>query len=551
MNRRRIVVAALIVALMGLSVPASAELTAGQKMAAEALIRQFSHRDFAVREQAVNRLVALGPDVVPIVRKALAETTDNEVKLRCEMVLKTIAKDHGVDVGLAVKGPAKDWGLDASKVTLKMQDVDLDRIIEALSEQSGNTLVRLPEAWEGKPLTLDVTDMPYWQALDKLCASAKLIYTPDYQNGGLKLAAAEEGEDLSAYAGPTVLKLTSATQIRTFRGTAVPAAVQGMLNSLNYRFDFYWEDRLQPIQSEVAFTSAKAPDGTELKLNETPRTFVGVWGGGGGRRRTAASQAFTNITDVPANLEKVAELHGVVRLALGEGEKEIKVADALAEGEKSGKLDDTTLTVTSVNRRNNWATLGVKMTVDGKDTEITRYPAGSPYGFFLIDPNGEKHRGTSYGGFRQAIGGVLNRAGQPGNRNDGGGRPRRRGGRRREREAPNAADEKPGDDAAAPAAGAVVQVVLMEGAGDANVVVRREAGDANIVVAQAAGQRPGGRRAPGQNPGAGIMNVGGGQTNVSFAQLPEIQGVWTLVFVSPAKSTEKEFPFTFKDVPLP
>ena len=67
-----------------------AELTPDQKLAAEVLIKQFTARQFAVRQQAVDRLVALGPDVLPMVKKALAETNDNDVKLRCRMVLKSL-----------------------------------------------------------------------------------------------------------------------------------------------------------------------------------------------------------------------------------------------------------------------------------------------------------------------------------------------------------------------------------------------------------------------------------------------------------------------------
>jgi len=75
-----------------------AELTPGQKLAAEALIKQFSAREFTVRQQAVDRLIALGPDVVPLVQKTLAETYDAEVKLRCQMVLSGIAKKHGLTI---------------------------------------------------------------------------------------------------------------------------------------------------------------------------------------------------------------------------------------------------------------------------------------------------------------------------------------------------------------------------------------------------------------------------------------------------------------------
>ena len=42
-----------------------------------------------------------------------------------------------------------------------------------------------------------------------------------------------------------------------------------------------------------------------------------------------------------------------------------------------------------------------------------------------------------------------------------------------------------------------------------------------------------------------------GMLSVSFNRLPEIEGAWSLLCVLPEKTTEKEFPFTLKDVPLP
>ena len=66
---------------------ASAELTPKETREAEAVIKQFSAREFAARQKAVEDLIKMGPDVLPLIRKTLAETDDGEVKLRCEMVI--------------------------------------------------------------------------------------------------------------------------------------------------------------------------------------------------------------------------------------------------------------------------------------------------------------------------------------------------------------------------------------------------------------------------------------------------------------------------------
>jgi len=67
-------------------------MTAEQAERAEALIRQFSNRRFSVRQDAVDALVKMGRGVLPLIRKTLAETDDNEVKLRCEMVFERLAR---------------------------------------------------------------------------------------------------------------------------------------------------------------------------------------------------------------------------------------------------------------------------------------------------------------------------------------------------------------------------------------------------------------------------------------------------------------------------
>ena len=93
-NQRALTAAALVAALLaGSASAARAELTPEQTSQAEALVQQFSAREFAARQKAVEELLHMGRDVLPLVRKTLAETKDAEVKLRCEMVVKGLA-DH-------------------------------------------------------------------------------------------------------------------------------------------------------------------------------------------------------------------------------------------------------------------------------------------------------------------------------------------------------------------------------------------------------------------------------------------------------------------------
>ena len=73
---------------------AHAELTAEQVKEAEALIVQLSQQDPAVRREAVIGLMEMGPEVLPLVTKALAETEDAETKQWCELVIKAITLEE-------------------------------------------------------------------------------------------------------------------------------------------------------------------------------------------------------------------------------------------------------------------------------------------------------------------------------------------------------------------------------------------------------------------------------------------------------------------------
>ena len=88
---RRLCAPMTVAVLLALASAVEAELTPAQTNEAEALIRQLAAREFAVRQKAVRDLVAMGPDVLPLVKKTLGETDDGEVRLRCEMVIKALA----------------------------------------------------------------------------------------------------------------------------------------------------------------------------------------------------------------------------------------------------------------------------------------------------------------------------------------------------------------------------------------------------------------------------------------------------------------------------
>jgi hypothetical protein len=494
LNRWMAAAATLVVAALT-AMPAWCELSAGQKMGAEALIKQFSAPGFDDRQQAVDKLVALGADVVPLIRKTLDETADNEVKLRCRMVLKALGADTSAKTPAPAAGPGPGkFGFDASKVTIKVKDAQLDEILQALADQSGNARIELPKDWEGKALTLDVTDCSYWQALDKVCAQANLIYTMEdlmtrFMGGmgaaaagepaGVRLVSAKDTEDVGAYSGPVVVKAASATVTKRFRPTQMPMGQEG---GLSLTLAWFYEDRLQPIETKAEVTKITTTDGRELALAEAQAVQPPARGGRGGiavilrgmrdMNLGAAGTMVANVDAVPKNLDTLKTVEGVVKLTFGTGEKQFKIEDALAGNGKSATVGKETLTVTQVQRQRGGLTVSIKHTSDGKDVEMPAFGARSSWGIRLIDPNGAKHAPVGSGMFG-GRGGVWAIAG-------GGGAVR--------------------------------------------------------------GQGPG--------PGAIVGAANDDGVTAFFMNLPEVEGAWTLVYVVPETLTEKAYTFKLTDVPL-
>lgn len=107
----------LVVFMMGFGGVVLGDLTPEQTKQAEALIAQFTHPEFAVRQKAVAELIKTGLDVLPLVKKTLAETKDAEVKLRCRMVI----------AGITEAQRKKDWDAAVARFNAMPDGVRLAR----------------------------------------------------------------------------------------------------------------------------------------------------------------------------------------------------------------------------------------------------------------------------------------------------------------------------------------------------------------------------------------------------------------------------------------
>jgi hypothetical protein len=369
---------------IGFGAPVDAELTAGQKTAAEALIKQFSAAEFDLRQQAVDKLVALGPDVAPLVKKALEETADNEVKLRCEMVLKAL----GADEAAPPAAKPDKFGFDASKVTIKVKDAALDDILQAFADQSGNARIETPAGREGEHVTLDVSDCPYWQALDRLCADAKLAVTVNPATGAVQLVASGEADRAGVATGPLFVRMESATRVKRYIPSAGPVDRPALLLGLAY----LWEDRLRPIDEEADVKRIVGEDGKELPLGDRA---AGRFSGGfvvAGVRPGPRAAFSAAVPDVPGDVRSLKSVEGIVRITFGAGRRELRVNDVFGAGAAPGAVvGNQKLFILRSQKGGGSASVSLRHSIDGKEAKASRYPALSGWGLALVDPKGVRH----------------------------------------------------------------------------------------------------------------------------------------------------------------
>jgi hypothetical protein len=338
----------------------------------------------------------MGREIVPLVRKTLAETPDNEVRLRCEMVLKGLREKLGPDKS-GVDGdaaPAGGVNYDASKVTLDVKDAPLSEVLESLAEQSGNTAPKA-DKFADRRVTLSVKDVPYWQAFDKACESAGVVYQSALWRGATAMLvdAKVKAPGVSAYAGPVVLwvdrvQRTSSEMrtlsTRTDTATAVMAPTQ---RSINVQARMSIEDRLVPSGCAARFTVALTPDGT----NVLPKAPFNMPAPAKGARRISYTNwsPTMSVPDSPEGIQGPLTLEGKVQVEYFHGTRRVQVDDVFAGGRKTAGDDDVRLVDVAVDLRAGNARISFTLKTDEAHAGLVGYEMPKGYGFTLVDPAGK------------------------------------------------------------------------------------------------------------------------------------------------------------------
>jgi hypothetical protein len=218
--------------------------------------------ELAKREAAEKALIAIGPEVLPLLPSETPRTPAEE-KVRLGRVRAALVK---AEVEAATR---------SSLVTLS-GEMPVSKALAEISRQTGNKLVDYRERMgqEGPDPTIKVSidKLPFWQALDTVLDEAKLtIYNYDEEKGALAFRSREAGAPArvgrGSYSGLFRLEPTKIEATRDLKNSGA--------HTLKLTVDAVWEPRVRPIVLEIPLgdVSAKSESGSEIGIDRSEGTL--------------------------------------------------------------------------------------------------------------------------------------------------------------------------------------------------------------------------------------------------------------------------------------
>jgi hypothetical protein len=301
--------------------------------------------ELAKREAAEKELIAIGPDVLPLLPTVTARTPAED-KIRLKRVRDALVK---AEIEAATR-PAM--------VTLS-GEMPVSEAIAKIAEQTGNKLIDYRERFnqEGSDpkIKLALDKVPFWQALDTVLDAAKLtIYNYDEEKGAL--AFTSRGDTAlprlgrGSYSGLFRLEPNKIEATRDLKNS--------QMHALKLTVDAVWEPRVRPIVIEVPLAGVSATDenGKEISIDRTEGTLeVPIEGNG------AAVEIEFPLSAPQRSVKTLASLKGkVTAVVLGKIES-FEFADI--DKAKSAEQERGGVTVVLENCRKNGDIYDVSMRV--------------------------------------------------------------------------------------------------------------------------------------------------------------------------------------------
>jgi len=128
----------------------------------QVLLEQLGAARYADREAAAKALEKLGREAIPVLQNG-RESRDMEIRTRAAALLEKIE-------GSLLTRP--------TMVRLNFKDASMADVVQALAQQTGMKISLFPESlprWQQEHISLQEAEpLPFWRAVDRLCAAASL-----------------------------------------------------------------------------------------------------------------------------------------------------------------------------------------------------------------------------------------------------------------------------------------------------------------------------------------------------------------------------------------
>lgn len=246
-----------LVAAMLIATLVSATSARGQADGADAalkdrvgqLVERLGDAKPEVRDESQSRLIKLGSKILPLLPPA-ESVTSQERKDRIEKIRQVL---HEV---------AEENSTAASKVTFQSKAVRLSEALQQLQKQTGNPISDIREQL-GAEVTnpafdLDLRDVPFLEALDRVARLADVSVTAATADGSLGITAGTPPKaPMIQYVGPFRVAFKQFTEVRDLQaGTA----------AANAQLEVGWEPRLRPMLLSIKAEALEIKDDQGRKV---------------------------------------------------------------------------------------------------------------------------------------------------------------------------------------------------------------------------------------------------------------------------------------------
>jgi hypothetical protein len=310
---------------LGLTVGLALALTAAADPAdtappsAEQLIEQLGHRDFKVREAAGKALAARGADAIAAMRKALGHP-DPEVRQR---------------LGQLVSDAERGVLLSPKRVSLSCNQTPVKDALADLTKQTG---YRIELQGGGPPalITLDVANVTFWEALDKVSAQAGLVLQQHHDaQGGLLLYAQNAFTPYVDYRGPFRLAANSFHYNKSLAFATLPRnQITGSQRSeqLSFMFSVIAEPKLPLLGlGQAKLTLAVDDQDNSLLMPPVQYPVYEVYHGGYYGYRNLVLQTQVQLTGPIPGARAIRHMRGSLPVTLLAEQKPEIVVDRILE----------------------------------------------------------------------------------------------------------------------------------------------------------------------------------------------------------------------------